>query len=295
MKMKSKPVMWGILILTHGRPDNVKTTAVLRRCGYTGPIKYVIDNEDKRADEYYANFPDDVIMFDKEAIARQIDESDNFNDRRTITYARNAAYDIAKDLGWSHFIQMDDDYTSFVWKFDDDFKYKQKPIRNLQGLFQSMIDFMVETQADTIALAQGGDYIGGDLSAIARTINICLKFKRKSMNTFVCAVDKPIKFISRMNEDVSTYTSLGSIGRLFFTFNIGIVNQTETQSNPGGITELYQKYGTYVKSFYTVMRMPSCVKVTAMNTSNPRLHHEVSWRNCVPAILDQKWRKTNGR
>lgn len=34
------------LILTHGRPDNVHTVKTLRKCGYTGDIIIVLDNED---------------------------------------------------------------------------------------------------------------------------------------------------------------------------------------------------------------------------------------------------------
>lgn len=34
-------------ILTHGSADSVITDKTLRKCGYTGPIVYVIDNEDK--------------------------------------------------------------------------------------------------------------------------------------------------------------------------------------------------------------------------------------------------------
>lgn len=37
-----------VFILTHGRADSVITDKTLRKCGYTGPIVYVIDNEDKR-------------------------------------------------------------------------------------------------------------------------------------------------------------------------------------------------------------------------------------------------------
>lgn len=39
-------------ILTHGRADSVITDKTLRKCGYTGPIVYVIDNEDKAAADY---------------------------------------------------------------------------------------------------------------------------------------------------------------------------------------------------------------------------------------------------
>lgn len=285
---------WGILILTHGRPNTIRTLGALKRNGYTGPIKFVIDDEDKKADEYRANYGDDVIMFSKEEVAKTFDESDNFSDRRTITYARNAAYDIAKELGWRYFIQMDDDYTSFVWKFRPDLTWKQEQIRNLDAVLESLVDFMDSTPAHSIALSQGGDFIGGPASTNAKSINISIGFKRKTMNSFVCAVDRRVNFVSRMNEDVSTYTWRGSTGHLFFSTNFAMLTQSETQGTPGGITELYQKYGTYVKSFYTVMRMPSSVRISAMVSVHPRIHHSIKWKNTVPAILGERWRKRSG-
>ena len=97
-------------ILTHGRPDNVITYNTLLRHGYTGPIYIVIDNEDKTANRYYEVFGDKVVMFDKLSIAKSIDEGDNFDGRRAIIYARNACFDIAKKLGYTYFIELDDDY-----------------------------------------------------------------------------------------------------------------------------------------------------------------------------------------
>ena len=40
---------FAILILTHGRPDNIKTLSSLKRAGYTGKYYIVIDNEDEKA------------------------------------------------------------------------------------------------------------------------------------------------------------------------------------------------------------------------------------------------------
>ena len=82
------------LILTHGRPDKVYTYDTLRKRGYTGDIIVVVDNEDATLEEYKKKFPD-VYVFDKKAVAAQIDEGDNFQDRRAIIYARNAAFQIA--------------------------------------------------------------------------------------------------------------------------------------------------------------------------------------------------------
>ena len=96
-------------ILTHGRPNNVITYKKLKSAGYTGKIYIVIDNEDKTKKDYYKKFGDKVIMFDKKDVAKTFDEADNFNDRRSIVYARNVCFSIAKDLGLKYFIQLDDD------------------------------------------------------------------------------------------------------------------------------------------------------------------------------------------
>ena len=52
-------------ILSHGRAENVITYTLLRRCGYTGRIFIVIDNEDSMCDDYKERYGDDVIVFNK--------------------------------------------------------------------------------------------------------------------------------------------------------------------------------------------------------------------------------------
>lgn len=111
------------------------------------------------------------------------------------------------------------------------------------------------------------------------------------MNTFFCSTDRKFKFIGRINEDVNTYTFLGSTGNLFLTILNVSITQITTQHNAGGMTELYLDSGTYIKSFYTVMYCPSFVKVGIMQSVNQRLHHQISWEHAVPVILDEKYKK----
>ena len=106
-------------ILTHGRADNVITYETLKKTGYTGKIYIVIDNEDKTSKDYYDRFGNKVVVFDKKKISKTFDEADNFNDRRSIVYARNACFNIAKKLGIKYFIQLDDDYTTFRFAAND--------------------------------------------------------------------------------------------------------------------------------------------------------------------------------
>lgn len=281
------PPDFAVFILTHGRPDNVKTVKTLKNAGYTGPIYFVVDDEDKTIDQYKANFGDRVCVFNKREIADQTDEGDNFDDRRTITHARNASYDIAMRLGVRYFVQLDDDYVKFDFRTNESENYAKdnfKIRKTLNDVFASLLRFYTLIDAACIAIAQGGDFIGGKDCGAA----VDATLKRKCMNSFFCSTERRVWFVGRMNEDVNTYTSLGARGKLFFTIPLVSLTQTATQSNPGGISEAYKAYGTYVKSFYTVMFAPSCTKVSMMNSRNKRIHHAIEWRNAVPVILSEE-------
>ena len=111
------------------------------------------------------------------------------------------------------------------------------------------------------------------------------------MNSFICSTDREFQFVGSINEDVNTYTILGSRGKLFFTFTNIQLDQKDTQSQDGGMTNAYSLTGTYVKSFHSVMMHPSSIKISMMNASNPRLHHSIKWANTTPMIIDDKYKK----
>jgi len=275
-------------ILTHARPDNVVTYNTLKKTGYTGKIYIIIDNEDKTSKDYYNRFGDKVIMFDKKEIAKTFDEADNFNDRRAIVYARNACFNIAKDLGIKYFIQLDDDYTTFRFASNNKGEYitEKTSITNLDGIFTAMLNFYKTTNIHSIAMAQGGDFIGGENSRVFKE-----KLARKCMNSFICSTDRPFQFVGRINEDVNNYTHKGSLGYLFFTIASVRLQQKQTQSNEGGMTDIYLDNGTYIKSFYSVIFQPSSVTIALMGNKNKRLHHRVNWNATTPVILDEKYKK----
>ena len=111
---------FAVFILTHGRPDNVLTYKTLLKCGYNGKIYFVIDNEDKTIDKYIENFGiENIKLFDKKSMSDKIDEGNNFDNRNVIIHARNYCFELAKELGITYFIQLDDDYYEFIYKFSD--------------------------------------------------------------------------------------------------------------------------------------------------------------------------------
>lgn len=278
---------FAVFILTHGRADNVVTLKSLLRGGYTGKWYMVIDDEDEDAEKYRENFgADHVIMFDKQGAYDRADTMDNFNNHRAIIYARNESFRIAKDLGLTYFLMLDDDYKEIDFRYADGKKLAAKLVRNLDRIFEDMLKFLDASGAATVAFAQGGDFVGGLDGG-----NFKKRILRKAMNSLFCRIDRPIDFRGTMNEDVTTYTTFGSRGRLFFTLCDICVIQLPTQSLDGGMTEAYLETGTYVKTFYSVMAMPSCIKVSMMYSKHRRIHHRIDWECCVPKILNEKYRK----
>lgn len=278
---------FAVFILTHGRPDRVYTYDTLKKCGYTGKVYFIVDNEDKTAKDYIKRFGDDrVIIFNKEQTARTTDEFDNFSDRRAIIYARNACFEIAKILEVEYFLQLDDDYTSFDYRcYIDKAIFKQ--IKNLDKVFELTLNYYKNINVTSIAYAQGGDFIGG----LDNGKELFRFSQRKAMNTFFCCTNRPFKFIGRINEDVNTYTSTQSRGNVFLTLQNLSITQKNTQKNKGGMADMYLESGTYLKSFYTIICSPNCTKIRLMIASNKRLHHSIDWETAVPKIINEKYKK----
>jgi hypothetical protein len=283
---------FAVFILTHGRANNVQTYDALRGAGYTGKIYLMIDDEDSQIAEYKKNFGDQVVVFNKQAAIDATDSGDNFGKRNSVVYARNYNFEIATQLGIKYFLQLDDDYKQFRYTFNNDRKYitKQINIKKLDDVIAAMLQFYIESGALTLAMSQGGDFIGGPSSNVSK-LHAQGKFSRKAMNAFFMSTDRPFKFMGRINEDVNAYTAIGNRGGLFITAQRIRLEQTQTQANSGGLTDIYLDLGTYVKSFYSVMYAPSCVKISEMGVKSRRLHHMVKWKNAVPMIMSEEVKK----
>ena len=279
---------FAVLILTHGRADKMLTLrCVLQAGNYTGKWYMVLDNEDDQIDEYVRRFgKQHIVVFDKQAVDDWTDTADNFHEHRAIIYARNQSFYIARELGLKYFLMLDDDYTGLHHRYIKGKQLKAKKCTQLDRLFEDMIEFLESSNALTVAFCQAGDFIGGIDGK-----RYCKKVVRKAMNSFFCRTDRPFQFVGTMNEDVTMYTTLGSRGALIMSITDCAIIQAATQGTRGGMSEAYADGGTYLKSFYSVMSMPSTIRVEMLNSAHKRIHHKINWTCCVPKILNGKYRK----
>jgi hypothetical protein len=292
MSAKTPMNDFAVFILTHGRADRVFTHNTLRKQGYDGKIYIVVDDTDSQIPDYKERYGDSVVVFPKKDAIEMTDAGDNQNKHAAVVYARNYAFEVAKQVGVTYFLVLDDDYTDFRFAFDHEMQYitKQGRIKNLNETFRYCLDFFIASGATSLAMAQGGDFIGGEGSKVA-TCYLRNELSRKAMNSFFCSVNRPFKFVGRINEDVNTYVEMGLRGHLFITLAPLRIQQKPTQSNAGGLTDIYLDLGTYVKSFYSVMYAPSCVTVGEMGVFDRRLHHKIKWKNAVPMVIDECHKK----
>lgn len=279
---------FAVFILTHGRPDNVLTYKTLLKCGYSGDVYFVVDNEDKTIDRYVENFGvDKVKVFDKKAMADKVDEGNNFDNRNVIIHARNYCFELAKEIGVTYFIELDDDYYEFIYKFKD--TKGQVMAKDINSIFKLMFEYYKSISALSICFSQTGDFIGG----IDNGKGMYRFSKRKCMNSFFCSTERPFTFIGSINEDVNTYTTMAMRGKLFLTIPVFAINQKDSQTQKRGMSDVYKLQGTYIKSFTTILMQPSNVNIFMMNASHKRIHHSIKWNNTTPMIIRESHKKLN--
>lgn len=279
---------FALFILCYGRPDNVVTYKTLCKHGYTGKIFFITSDDDKTLERYKENFgAERVLTFNKTEVAKNFDLMDNQDNNRCAVFARNACFSLAESVNIRYFVQLDDDYKNFGFRYPRDGKLRQIPPPDIDNVFLSFLEYFESTpQICSLAFAQGGDFIGGlDGSRYQK------KILRKTMNSWFCDTSRPIKFNGRMNDDVNTYALNGSQGRLFFTITDFMIEQPATQQVTGGMTEMYTSAGTYQKSFYTTLCCLSFAKVAVMGDHHFRIHHHIATNNAYPKIISDRYKK----
>jgi hypothetical protein len=277
---------FAVFIMVYGRPDKNLTYNTLLKCGYTGKVYFVGDNTDSEIDGYKKLYGDDLLIFDKKEVAKKYDSGDNSGDLRSTMFAANTIFDLAEEKGIEYFYIMCDDYYEFDYMFKDEIK-GMKLCRNIDKVFDLTVNFFKTTKALSIAFAQTGDFIGG----IDNGKGVYRFSKRKAMNSFLCSTKRRFNFLGRMNEDVTTYVNLGTKGELFLTIPVFAVNQKDTQQVKKGLTEMYVDNGTYIKSMFSVIYNPSCVKASMMNANHKRIHHSINWKATTPMIISERFKK----
>lgn len=288
------------VILSYGRPDRLYTYKTLRRFGWTGPIRILCSDDDPRLEEYRNQYPNEVLVFSKNEYRSKVDEGQNYTAAQGAPlYARRAIHDLITpgmaDVVW----ELDDDYFHIGTPSNSDgivyMTFHHKPRFSLDHVLSSIVVFLKHTPAvRTLAFAQSGDFYSSTLTKNRYFSCGVMHFQnRKVMNSFFYRTsDPPLPFAGTLNDDVNMYLDLGLRHPMpVFTYPLFVIYQGETQQNHGGMTDIYRRDGTYIKSMHTVIRYPSAVKVKSLKST--RWHHTINWNKIQMKIISEKFKKNS--
>ena len=282
----SEPVIY---ILSHNRPANIPTINALKRSNSKLKQYIVIDDTDPQIQQYKRLY-DNLVIFNKKEISKLVDTVDNFHIYGTPLYARRYVWEHAKNNGIDCFIMLDDDYHYFCFKYPYNGILKELVIQDIDKLFYKFFELNLPNLY--LSFSQNGDYIGGKHNSL-----ITKGFKFKIMNCFFCFTDKMIPFKGTFNDDVNASLNLGLRGDIPLTIGGYSLHQENTQQFDGGMTDIYIEYGTYVKSFQSIIIHPTGVKIHLFTGSRHneqkhyRIHHKLFKNKIYPKILNEKYKK----
>ena len=275
---------FAVLINTHGRADKQLTYKTLRECGYNGKIYLVIDDLDEQKKDYYAKYKDAVKEFDKREYAKNVDTFLNYEMLNTVLYARNASFDIARELKLDWFVMCDDDITRLNYKLVKDGKLYTKKARLLDRFFASCVDFMNEAKIECLSASEEGIYIGG---ANNQRMAQGLQWQMGHFWIFNSRCER--RFRGAYYED-RLFSDASECERAWATSIIADTTPSfkQEKKQEGGMQAMYEKTGLYIPSFLPVMAYPSYERVVIKN-GEIKSRRDNQFANVM--ILSDRWRR----
>lgn len=258
-----------VLVISHGRPE----CRTLQYLPGVENVYILCDDEDTKLEEYRAKYGERVLVFPKEEYIRKTDWAYNKVKRNHPVYARNAAYDVAKNLGYRYFFVVDDDMKGPVRiRYSEEGKLKAYRVKDLGGALSVYVDFMKAAGAAVVGICGSGDFIGGKKGrAIIRELQ----------NFYLCDADNPLEFKGIWIEDYPACVIGWGQGKrticpriLMAVFKAGEDSVTE--------------YGDdWAFNFSPVMLAPVSVSVARRKGKFANILKQ----NYYPMIISERWKK----
>lgn len=244
---------FAIFILTNGRPNHQYTLEFLRK-SFKGDVFLLCDNEDSTLKDYQKNYGKNVVVFDKNEWVSKSDQMDNFRSKKSVLYARNAVFEIAKDMGYDYFAMVDDDVTGLSFRYEKDGKLVGKPVKDFNKVSSAVLEAMGDTGTDYFSFGTDKIYIGG-----AANSQYQRKIIDKVYNFIFCRTDQEHFYKGIMNEDEIHNILSMSVGKLVKSSTIIQMQMKPVgRDSVGGNAETYNENGyySYVRNFYPIIAFP---------------------------------------
>ena len=267
-----------VYIISKGRPQ-CWTACTLEKMGYPGEWFIVCGNNDETLPEYRELWGERVLVFDWYEQVKTTDPMDGFGFDTMASGAcpvRNATAEISRRRGERRHWQLDDDYTGF--QVYDGSTGKRPRIRDGRLLHDKMLE--LAEFADRCGLSN----CGFPPSTIETGGDWALIIGRRVFNAHNLPSGGELFELwrARMNDDLINAINVWRHGGAELSVKYLAMNMPATQSEDGGLSELYRDEGTVRKTAYAVMACPSSVKLVQ---KFGRYHHKANWQRIAPKLV----------
>lgn len=281
MNGETKEKLNTIYIISKGRPE-CRTAKTLIKMEYPGEWFIVCGNNDETLEEYRKKWGEHVLVFDWYDEIKTTDVLDNFGFDSEASGAcpvRNATMKISQNRGELRHWQFDDDYTNFHRINDDLSKMvRYASGREFEDWLFNLAKFGYRAKLSNVGFPPGSEtYVNNAFTFSNRVFNA---------HNLPSTDDLFVKWVGRMNDDTINAINCWKNGG--YEMSIRAMNMTmpNTQTDGGGLTDMYIEHGTVRKSAYPVLVAPSAAKLTI---KFGRYHHKIEWDKLRPKLLNEKW------
>lgn len=278
---------FAVFILSHKRAERVETYDALRKSGYTGDIIVVIDDEDEQRDIYRKRFGKELVIFNKQ---RYIDSSDAIypkEKRGSALYARNFIESVAKASAYDGFVMIDDDITSFRYRWVDDDSVKSLCVGQLlDKVFEYYINYMKDAKIATTSFPFSMFFVSG-----VSGLDTKISESRHTYEIHIRNTDFPVEWKSVINQDTITELLTMQRGYIWWSIPFVVIDGLPMNRLSGGLKSVYDSISDFDKAFLAVITNPSGCKIAHSNGTRSSMYIKENKHTTYPMIVSGRYKK----
>ena len=264
-----------VVIPSKGRPQ-CRTASLCKENSL--PFIILCGDDDEALPEYRELWGDRVLVFDWYEQVKVTDPMDGFGFDTMASGAcpvRNATAEISRRRGERRHWQLDDDYTGFYGLNAEGTKNVRLDGAELHRRME-----LIAGHADRCGLGN----CGFPPSTREVVPDHALTFGRRVFNAHNLPSGGELfePWVARMNDDLINAINSWRHGRPEYSVRFMEMAMPATQSEDGGLSELYRDEGTVRKTAYAVMACPAAVKLIQ---KFGRYHHRANWQRIAPKLV----------
>lgn len=271
-----------IFIISHERAGRVETYSALRSAGYYGIIFVCIDMYDRQFEKYRTRFGTELLMYSKPMQMKDADTVESEKRESSAVYARNAIEATAIMMRLDAFIILDDDITSFRYRWIEGGVCKSLKItQHIDRILLAYINYMLSCDIATLSFENCMFYVGGiSDDKIAN--------ERWTYQIHIRNTKFPVEWKSIINEDIITEIMTATRGYIWWSLPHVVYDAVAMNEKSGGNKDNYDTFSEFKRAMFATVVNPSSCKP---GYSHGKLRILQNKKASYPMIISGRYKK----